>query len=76
MTEYWEYKVLTSKTDVGFLSGTDFDTAAFEAVLNRLGGDAWELVSVFAIEKGGGGSKYVNAVLKRMRYSERSASDS
>lgn len=65
MTLKWEYRVLKLKTDVGFWSGTDFDSDALAAELNRLGQEGWELVSVFDIEKVKGGSKFVNAVLKR-----------
>jgi hypothetical protein len=61
----WEYHVLKLKTEFGFWSGTEFDSEALEEELNRLGAEGWELVSIFDIEKVKGGSKYVNAVLKR-----------
>lgn len=62
---HWEYKVLKLETESGFFSGTEFDGNELEKELNRLGAEGWELVSIFAIEKVKGGSKYVNAALKR-----------
>ncbi len=62
---HWEYKVLKLETESGFFSGTEFDSVELEKELNRLGAEGWELVSVFSIEKVKGGSKYVNATLKR-----------
>ncbi|WP_051945430.1 DUF4177 domain-containing protein [Verrucomicrobium sp. BvORR106] len=64
----WEYHILKMKTESRFLSGTEFDTEPLLSELNRLGAEGWELVSVFDIEKVKGGSKYVNAVLKRRRH--------
>lgn len=64
----WEYHILKMKTEFGFFSGTEFDTEPLLSELNRLGAEGWELVSVFDIEKVKGGSKYVNAVLKRRRH--------
>ena len=61
----WEYKCLKMATDVGLLSGTDFDSDRMTELLNVEGAVGWELVSVFSIEKQKGGSKYVMAVLKR-----------
>ena len=61
----WEYHVLKLKTDVDFWNGTEFNVEALQQELNRLGGEGWELVSIFDIEKIRGGSKYVTAVLKR-----------
>jgi hypothetical protein len=61
----WEYKVLKLETEFGFFSGTEFDASELETQLNTLGQAGWELVSIVSIEKVKGGSKYVNAVLKR-----------
>lgn len=64
----WEYHVLKLKTELKFFSGTEFDTAPLLNELNRLGAEGWELVSIFDIEQANGGSKFVNAVLKRRRH--------
>lgn len=64
----WEYHIFKMKTEVGFLTGTEFHTGPMLEELNRLGAEGWELVSIFDIEKLKGGSKYVNAVLKRRRH--------
>lgn len=63
----WEYKTLKLSTDFGFFSGTDFDTSELAEQLNVLGADGWELVSIFDIEKVKGGSKFVVAVMKRLK---------
>jgi Domain of unknown function (DUF4177) len=65
MRTRWEYKTLKITTDVGFLSGTDFDSDRMAELLNGQGAEGWELVSVFDIEKVKGGSKFVVAVMKR-----------
>jgi hypothetical protein len=62
---HWDYKVLKIETEFGFFSGTEFDSEELERQLNTLGEAGWELTSIFSIEKVKGGSKYVNAVLKR-----------
>jgi hypothetical protein len=64
-TSLWEYNTLKIPTDVGFFSGTDFDSDRFAELLNGQGAHGWELVSVFDIEMMHGGSKFVVAVMKR-----------
>lgn len=61
----WDYKTVKFSTEVGFLSGTDFDERVLETRLCDYGQQGWELVSIFHIEKIKGGSKFVIAVLKR-----------
>lgn len=61
----WEYLTLKCRTDTGFFTGTNFDTETFDDQLNALGAKGWELVSIFEINRHEGGSKFVNAVLKR-----------
>lgn len=61
----WEYHVIKLKTESGFFSGTEFDSDSLAEKLNEMGRQGWELVSIFGIEKVDGGSKYINAVLKR-----------
>jgi hypothetical protein len=67
MNTRWEYLTLRLSTDVGFFSGTQFDTEKLAEELNARGEEGWDLVSIFDIEKLKGGSKYVFAVLKRPR---------
>ena len=60
----WEYK--TIKTDTtGFVVGGKFDQNSFEQLLNGLGEQGWELVSVFDTNVEGGKSRHVVAILKR-----------
>ena len=61
----WDYRTVKFSTEVGFLSGTDFDELALETRFCDLGQQCWELASIFHIEKIKGGSKFVIAVLKR-----------
>lgn len=63
----WEYTSLKFATESGFLSATDFDNDDLTNRLNQLGSKGWELVSIFTINRHEGGSKFVNAVLKRPR---------
>lgn len=65
MNASWQYQTLKIPTDVGFFSGTEFDSDRMAQLLNEQGADGWELVSVFDIEKVKGGSKFVVAVMKR-----------
>ena len=67
MPMQWEYRTERFDTDLGFCSGTTFDTQAMNESLNALGRDGWELISVFDISKVKGGSKYVIAIFKRIR---------
>jgi hypothetical protein len=67
MNPVWEYKTLKLSTESGFFTGTDFDTEALEQHLNTLGAEGWELSSSFSIEMYRGESKFVVAVLKRLK---------
>ena len=60
----WEYKTIKTDTE-GFLVGGKFDQDSFEQVLNGLGEQGWELVSVFDTNMEGGKSRHVIAILKR-----------
>ena len=60
----WEYKTIKSDT-TGFVAGGKFDQNSFEQILNELGEQGWELVSVFDTNMEGGKSRHVVAVLKR-----------
>jgi hypothetical protein len=60
----WEY--ITAKMDTkGWLVGGVLDTSAFDALLNRLGRDGWELVSAFDTNQAYGASREAVAVFKR-----------
>lgn len=67
MTSHWEYKTLKLSTENDFWMRTDFDSDKLQHYLNALGGEGWELVSVFDIEQHRGGSKFVIAVMKRQK---------
>jgi hypothetical protein len=63
--ERWEYR--TEKLDVeGFFNPT-VDAAAFDAALNALGAEGWELVTAFDLNRGQGRSIEVVALFKRSR---------
>jgi hypothetical protein len=61
----WEYKTLHLST-TGWLGGK-LDHPTFEKMLNDLGLDAWELVSVFDTNQSSGQTREVIAVFKRPR---------
>ncbi|MBN1818699.1 MAG: DUF4177 domain-containing protein [Sedimentisphaerales bacterium] len=61
----WEYKVLKLET-TGFL-GAKLDADAFEAYMNNLGRDGWELVTAFDTNQAYGETRDVVAVFKRQR---------
>ncbi len=61
----WEYKTLHLATQ-GWLT-PKLDQVKFEALLNELGRDGWELVGTFATHEGYGRTSAVMAVLKRPR---------
>ena len=68
MSSQWEYKTLKLSTDYVFWTGTDFNADSLSDMLNRNGQDGWELVSIFDIaRRDGGGSKFVVAVMKRLK---------
>ena len=49
----------------GWFRGGKLDGAEFDQVLNALGADGWELVSVLATTQYGGESRDIAAVFKR-----------
>ena len=59
----WEYKTIKVAA-TGFLGGK-LDSPAFEALLNGLGRDGWELVSAFDTNQSYGQTRDVVAVFKR-----------
>lgn len=59
----WEYKAVSLGT-TGFIGG-ELDEEAFNVLLNRYGGEGWELVSTFDTNKAGGTTRDVVAVFKR-----------
>ena len=61
----WEYKVVNSKIkSKGFVS-SEPDANHFEASLNELGRQNWELVSCILPSIGAFGGSHIQAVLKR-----------
>ncbi len=65
MKTTWEYKTIELATH-GFLGGK-LDRTKFEALLNELGRDGWELVNAFDTNQGHGQTRDVIAVFKRAR---------
>ncbi|MCY3001978.1 MAG: DUF4177 domain-containing protein [Planctomycetota bacterium] len=65
MATHWEYKSVALAAH-GFLGGK-LDLAAFDALLNSLGRDGWELVNAFDTSQGHGSTRDVIAVFKRQR---------
>jgi hypothetical protein len=63
--DQWEYKTLKMDTK-GFLGGL-LDTEEFEAHLNELGTQGWELVGAFDTNQSHGASREVIAVFKRRK---------
>lgn len=61
----WQYHVMKIETS-GMLGGK-LDADAFQAELDRLGADLWELVSCFDTNQLHGQSRDVVAVFKRPR---------
>lgn len=59
----WEYK--TIKVDVKGVLGGVVDTSAFDVLLNQLGLQGWNLVSVFDTNMFNGASREIAAVFKR-----------
>jgi len=63
----WEYK--TIKVDVkGTFIGGVLDVATFDAKLNELGRDGWELISAFDTNMQQGASREAIAIFERTRY--------
>ena len=63
---HWEYRTVKFPASGGFLGGR-IDTAAFNARLNELGEQGWELMSALATNQGYGWSREILAILKRER---------
>jgi hypothetical protein len=61
----WEYR--TIKVDTKGMLGGILDTTAFDALLNQLGTDGWELVAAFDTNQSYGASREAIAVFKRPR---------
>ncbi|MBE0545437.1 MAG: DUF4177 domain-containing protein [Verrucomicrobia bacterium] len=61
----WEYK--TIKVDTKGMLGGILDTTAFDAVLNQVGADGWELIAAFDTNQNYGASREALAILKRPR---------
>jgi len=59
----WEYRTVKVEAN-GFMGGV-VDTSSFDIMLNQLGGQGWELVSVFDTNMHHGASREVVAVFKR-----------
>jgi hypothetical protein len=60
----WEYKTLMFPA-TGFFVGGKIDPQLMTDRLNQLGGQRWELVSIFDTNYGQGATRDVFAVLKR-----------
>lgn len=60
----WEYKTIKLAT-TGFWVGGKLDEAKFDAMLNELGRDGWELVSAFDTNQSYGATRDVVAAFKR-----------
>lgn len=66
MNAQWEYRTLKIPTKIPLLADTDFDSQQFDKVLNDLGAQGWELVSILSLQtQRSGSSRYVMATLKR-----------
>ncbi|MGX8796208.1 DUF4177 domain-containing protein [Fusibacter sp. JL298sf-3] len=62
--DQWEYH--TEQFETKGFSGGKLDIAAFNARLNQLGAQGWELVNTFDTNMVDGMSRFVVAVFKRM----------
>ena len=63
----WEYQTVTTPFPGGW-EAPALDTAAFDALLNRLGAEGWELVSIFTTHQENGRSGEALATFKRSRH--------
>ncbi len=61
----WEYKVLSLEASGFWSGGGKIDLDKYEATLNELGKDGWELVSSFDTNKNYGETKNVISIFKR-----------
>lgn len=62
----WEYRTVKVEAKGWFVGGV-LDQSKFEAALNELGRDGWELVSTFDTNMLHGQTREIVAVLKRSR---------
>ena len=68
MTTKWEYRTLKIPTKIPFLADVDFDAEQFDRVLNDMGANGWELVSVARMQtQRSGSTRFVLATLKRAK---------
>lgn len=66
MNTKWEYRTLKIPTKIPILADTDFDAGQFDKVLNDMGENGWELISITSLQtQRGGSSRFVMATLKR-----------
>ena len=61
----WEYKTVTCSTK-GRWAKMEFNANSFDAMLNQLGQDGWELVSTTSLNEVQGRSIEIVAVFKRI----------
>lgn len=61
----WEYKVINSKLKSKGFIVSEPDVTSFEASLNELGRQNWELVSCSRPSASAWGGSHIQAVLKR-----------
>ena len=62
----WEYKTIKTPFSKGW-SSPQLEPTEFDALLNQLGAQGWELVSVFTTHQENGRSGEAMAVFKRLR---------
>ena len=62
----WEYKTVKISAK-GWLLGGKLDQVQFDKILNELGADGWELVSILATTQTYGASRDIAAVFKRQK---------
>ena len=61
----WAYRTERFDSSFGVWRGTQFDTGNMNGILNELGGEGWELISVFDVNSREGRSKHFVAIFKR-----------
>ena len=61
----WEYRTIKLETK-GMMGGI-LDTQSFDALLNQLGSEGWELVTAFDTNQAYGASREAIAIFKRPR---------
>ena len=65
----WKYKTVKIEAKGWFVGGR-LDEVAFDKLLNELGAEGWELVSILATAKAYGQSRDIAAVFKRPNEAE------